>query len=120
MDLFMKTMMLSLMLGLTTLAWADPTYQVDTKIVREYEENGESKRVEYTPSLRFDPQTFSAPNLQDENAQKMFSSLMQMFTAQAAPMLSQLSNGQPLQLILEIPNLKEKLNIEVTPRVEKP
>ena len=120
MGLSMKTIMLTVMLGLSTLAWADPTYQVDTKIVREYEENGESKRVEYTPSLRFDPQSFSVPNLQDENAQKMFSSLMQMFTAQAAPMLSQMSNGQPFQLILEIPNMKEKLNIELSPRVENP
>ena len=116
----MKTMLLTVMLGLSTLAWADPTYQVDTKIVREYEENGESKRVEYTPSWRFDPQSFSTPNLQDENAQKMFSSFMQMFTAQAVPMFSQLGNGQPLRLILEVPNMKEKLDIELTPRVENP
>ena len=116
----MKTMMLTVMLGLSTLAWADPTYQVDTKIVREYEENRESKRVEYTPSLRFDPQSFSAANLQDENAQKMVSTLMQMFSAQVGPMFSQLSNGQPLRLILEIPNMNEKLDIELTPRVETP
>ena len=116
----MKTMMLSVMLGLSTLAWADPTYQVDTKIVREYEENGESKRVEYMPSWRFDPQSFAAPSLQDENAQKMLSTLMQVFASQAGPMFSQLGNGQPLRLILEVPNMKEKLDIELTPRVENP
>lgn len=116
----MKTMTLSLLLGLSMLAWADPTYQVDTKIVREYEENGESKRMEYTPSVRLDPQSMMPTNLPDENAQQMLSSLLQMFSAQALPMFSQMSNGQPLQLILEIPNLKEKLHIEVTPRVENP
>lgn len=125
----MKTMML--LLALAGWAWAEPTTgQLDMKIVREYEENGESKRAEFHPSFRIAPgadgqlrindQTLSMPVLQDENAQQMLSSMMKMFGAQMGPMMQQFSNGEPFQLILEVPTMKEKLNIELTPRVDHP
>lgn len=112
-------------LGFSALAWADPAYQVDTKIVREYEENGESKRVEFTPNfrlstgadgqLRINDQTLAAPALPDPDAQKAFTAMMQMFANQAAPLMSQFSKGQPFQMILEVPTMHEKLNIEMRP-----
>jgi hypothetical protein len=137
-------MMLLLVLG--GWAWAEPTpaikgglgaspldpppSQLDMKIVREYEENGESKRAEFHPTLRIAPgadgqlrindQTLAMPVLQDENAQQMLSSMMKMFGAQMGPMMQQFSNGEPFQLILEVPTMKEKLNIELTPRVDNP
>lgn len=120
-----KLFVMLAVLGFSALAWADPAYQVDTKIVREYEENGESKRVEFTPNfrfstgpngqLRFNDQTMAMPNLPDENAQKAFSAMMQMFSSQVAPLMSQFGNGQPFQMILEVPTMHEKLNIEMTP-----
>lgn len=116
-------------LGFSALAWADPAYQVDTKIVREYEENGESKRVEIRPNfrfsagadgqLRFNDQDLTLPNLPDPNAQKAFSAMMQMFASQAAPLMSQLGKGQPFQMILEVPTMHEKLNIEMTPHQDE-
>jgi len=124
----MRTTML--LLALSCWAWAQPAYQVETKIVREYEENGESKRAEFNPifrvapgsdgQLRINDQTLAMPALQDENAQQMLTSMMKMFVAQAGPMFQQFGNGQPFQLILEVPTLKEKLNIELIPRVDNP
>ncbi len=115
-------------LGWLAPAWADPTFQVDTKIVREYEENGESKRMEFAPNFRFstgpngqlqfNDQPMAMPNLPDENAQKAFSAMMQMFTAQVAPLMSQFGKAQPFQMILEVPTMHEKLNIEMTPHRE--
>lgn len=122
--------MLMIALILTPLAWAEPAGQVDVKIVREYEENGESKRAEFNPTFRIAPgadgqlrindQTLAMPALQDENAQQMLTSMMKMFAAQAGPLFQQFSNGQPFQLILEVPTMKEKVNIELTPHVEQP
>ncbi|MBX3170375.1 MAG: hypothetical protein KF760_23415 [Candidatus Eremiobacteraeota bacterium] len=112
--------MLIAALSLSTLAGADPVPglngwlsgissdspagQVDVKIVREYEENGESKRAEFDG--------LPIPALQDENARQILTSMMKMFAAQAGPMLQ----GRPFQMILEVPSMKEKLNIEVNPR----
>ena len=108
-------------------AAADPSVSVQTRIVREYEENGQSKVQEMNPSLhlsgdelRVGDQTLSAPRLPDETTQKVFSTFAQLFATQAGPMLSRwnTSGGKPLELRLEIPNLGEKLTIQVTPQVE--
>ncbi len=107
--------MLMVALSLTVLGWADPG-QVDLKIVREYEENGESKRTEFHPTFRINDQMLAVPALQDENAQQMVTSMLKMFAAQAGPLLQQFGNGQPFQMILEVPTMNEKLNIEVIPR----
>lgn len=112
--------MLVFALAFTPFVWAEPvplpSGQLDVKIVREFEENGESKRAEFNPTFRLDEQSLAMPALQDENAQQMLTSLMKMFAAQAGPLLQQYGNGQPFQMILEVPTMKEKINIEVTPR----
>lgn len=95
-----------MVLGLTSLAWAQPgPSQLDLKIVREYVENG-----------RFNDQTLAMPALQDENAQQMVNSIMKMVFAQGGPLFQQFGNGQPFQMILEVPTMNEKLEIEVNPR----
>jgi len=122
----MRKMML-MALGLTSLAWAQPApAQLDLKIVREYVENGENKRAEFTPSFRFAPgpdgqlrvndQTLAMPALQDENAQQMVNSIMKMVFAQGGPLFQQFGNGQPFRMILEVPTMNEKLEIEVDPK----
>jgi hypothetical protein len=116
---------ISLLLG--GLAAADPSLGVQTRVVREYQENGQTRVQEFAPHFRFSEkgvqvgdQTLTRPTLPDEAAQKMFSTLLEMFATQASPMLSRLQQqqGQPLEIRLEIPTLKEKLTIQVTPQAE--
>ena len=114
---FMRRMMLLLALG--SWAWADPTpppSQFDFKIVREYVENGENRRDEFTPSLRLTDQMLAMPALQDENAQQMVDSIMKMVFAQGGPLFQQFGNGEPFRMILEVPTMKEKLELEVNPK----
>lgn len=107
-------------------AWAQPEMRVQTRIVREYQENGQSKVQEFAPSFRVSDrevqvgdQVLTPPRIQDETAQQMFNALMGIFASQVAPQMSRLkSSAQPLEIRLEIPTLKEKLTIQVTPEAE--
>ena len=121
----MRIIAIALLLG--GLAAADPSLGVKTRIVREYQENGQTKVQELTPSFRMSEnefqvgdQTLSRPAIADETAQKVFSTLLEMFAAQAGPMLSKLQQqqGRPLEIRVEIPTLQEKLTIEVTPQAQ--
>lgn len=121
-------MMAMAFLGFCAQSGAEPTFQVNTKIVREYEENGESKRMEFSPTVRFsagadgqlrvNDQNLVVPRLENPDAQEAFAALMRLFSSQAAPLMSKLSTGQPFQVILEVPTLHEKLDFEMTPRLE--
>lgn len=105
---------------------AEPTYKVETKIIREFEENGETKVQETRPSViihgtdveindkRFDLQ---APAVKNETAQKIFNLMLEAAAQHAGAVMSQWKSGEPLQMNLEIPNLKQKFSIEVTPTV---
>jgi hypothetical protein len=107
-------------------AWAQPEMRVQTRIVREYQENGQTKVQEFAPSFRVSDrevqvgdQVLTPPRIQDETAQQMFNALMGIFASQVAPQMSRLkSSAQPLEIRLEIPTLKEKLTIQVTPEAE--
>lgn len=119
---------LALGLLVSGLAAAEPALDWKARIVREYQENGQTRTQEFTPSFRVTENEFrvgdqavSAPVIPDAAAQQMFNNFLQMFATQAMPELSRLNqNGQPLELRLEIPNLGEKLIIQLMPGAAEP
>lgn len=120
--MFHRILGLSLLLG--GLAAAEPRLDWKARIIREYQQNGETRTQEFNPSFsisenefRVGDQAVQAPVIADPDAQKMFNNFLQMFARQALPEFSRLntSHGQPLELRLEIPNLGEKLIIQLQP-----